>query len=312
MKIGLDLYPVRVTWPEIVEAVRLADELAYDSLWTWDHLYGHDDPDQGIFEGWATVAAIAATTRHPSVGLLVGANTLRNPGVTAKIVVTVDHISGGRAVLGLGAGWRPREHQDHGIPFGSSMGERIGWLEESVEAIAGLLGGESVTSSSGGRYAFDGARHSPTPVRGAGRIPILIGGGGERRTIPLAARRADIWHHRGSAPAMARKLEVLRTCCAAVGRDPGEIELAFGPHVIIRDDPAAAREAFRLALARLGRVPSDDPDDAWLGPEEYVIARLEPYLAIGFSHLIVGMPAPYDLETIERLAGIRDGLKPRK
>ena len=306
MKIGLDLYPVRVTWPEIREVALLADRLGYDSLWTWDHLYGHDDPDQGIFEGWTTIAGIAAVTERPTVGLLVGANSLRDPGLVAKMVVTVDHISGGRAVLGLGAGWRPREHHDHGIAFGSGFGERIDWLEESVDAISGLLAGEVVTSPPGGRYALDGAHQVPLPVRGQGRIPLLIGGGGERRTIPLAARRADIWHHRGSIATLAAKLDVLNASCLAVGRDPAEIELAFGPLLVIRDDPATALEVLGRALARLGQGVPEDSDEAWLGPEELIASRLAPYLQLGFRHLIVGLPAPYDLETVTRLAHLRE------
>jgi alkanesulfonate monooxygenase SsuD/methylene tetrahydromethanopterin reductase-like flavin-dependent oxidoreductase (luciferase family) len=311
VKIGLDLYPVRVSWPEVREVALLADRLGYDSLWTWDHLYGHDDPDQAIFEGWTTIAGIAAVTERTTVGLLVGANTLRDPGLIAKMAVTVDHISGGRAVLGLGAGWRPQEHHDHGIRFGSGFGERIDWLEESVDAISGLLAGEVVTSPTGGRYALHGAHQVPLPVRGPGRIPLLIGGGGERRTIPLAARRADIWHHRGSAATLAAKLDVLRASCAGVGRDPAEIELAFGPLVVIRDDPAAARDVLRVALARLGQEVPDEPDEAWVGPEELVLERLAPYLDIGFRHLIVGLPAPYDLETVTRLATLREALRNR-
>lgn len=308
MKIGLDLYPVRVTWPEIREVALLADHLGYDSIWTWDHLYGHDDPDQAILEGWTTIAGVAAITERPSVGLLVGANTLRDPGLVAKMVVTIDHISGGRAVLGLGAGWRPREHHDHGIPFGSSVGERIDWLDESISAISAFLAGDVVTSPQGGRYSLDHAHHEPPPVRGVGRLPLLIGGGGERRTLPLVARRADIWHHRGAPALLARKLEVLRASCSAIGRDPAEIELAFGPNVVIRDDPAAARKVFGRALARLGQQPSEDPDDAWLGPEDLMVERLAPYLQMGFRHLIAGLPAPYDLETVERLAALRDAI----
>src|SRR3990170_5496182 len=168
------------------DVVLLADRLGYDSLWTWDHLYGTDDPRQSIVEGWTTIAAWAAITTRPSVGLLVGANTLRNRGLVAKSAVTVDHVSGGRCVLGLGSGWRPREHADHGIAFGSGFGERLDWLEESVILIRGLLAGETVSSPPGAHYAFADASHLPPPARGAGRLPLLIGGGGERRTIPLA------------------------------------------------------------------------------------------------------------------------------
>lgn len=130
LKIGLDLYPVATDWPAIRAVALRADALGYDSLWTWDHLYGHDDPAQPILEGWTTVAALAAVTAGPTVGLLVAANTFRHPAIVAKMAVTVDHVSGGRAVLGLGSGWRPREHFENGIPFGAGIGERLDWLRK--------------------------------------------------------------------------------------------------------------------------------------------------------------------------------------
>jgi alkanesulfonate monooxygenase SsuD/methylene tetrahydromethanopterin reductase-like flavin-dependent oxidoreductase (luciferase family) len=307
VRIGLDLDPTQGSWAEMATVVRMADELGYDSLWTWDHLYGTDDPRQRIFEGWTTIAAWAALTTTPTVGLLVGANTFRNPGLVAKCAVTVDHISQGRCVLGLGAGWRPREHHDHGLDFGSGFGERLAWLEESVAAVSALLRGDVVTSPSGGRYAFEGLRHAPTPWDGPGRLPILIGGGGERRTIPIAARYADIWHHRGSVDYLARKLDVLIAACAAVGRDPAGIELAFDPHVIIRDDPAAALAVHERSLAAhlqtLGVPP--DPTEHWFGPPDEIVERWRPYLALGFRHLIVDLPSPYDQETVTRMPEVR-------
>ena len=306
IRIGLDLDPTQTSWAAMRDVVSHADAAGYDSLWTWDHLYGTDDPRQSIVEGWTTITAWAAITTRPTVGLLVGANTLRNPGLVAKSAVTVDHVSGGRLVLGLGSGWRPREHVDHGIPFGSGFGERLDWLEESVVLIRGLLAGETVTSPSGGHYAFSGATHLPLPVRGAGGIPILIGGGGERRTIPLAARHADIWHHRGSVEHLARKVDVLREACAAIGRDPDELELAFDPGIVIRDERALAeRVVAEQQRHHLADHRPIDPDAIWIGRPEAIAERWEPYLALGFRHLIADLPSPYDLETVERLPEVR-------
>jgi alkanesulfonate monooxygenase SsuD/methylene tetrahydromethanopterin reductase-like flavin-dependent oxidoreductase (luciferase family) len=305
-KIGLDLYPMQTTWTEIREIVQAADAAGYDSLWTWDHLYGTDEPDHAIFEGWSMVAAIAALTSRPTVGLLVGANTFRNPGLVAKIAVTVDHISGGRCVLGLGAGWRPREHVDHGIPFGSSAGERLDWLDESVGAIRDLLAGKAATSPPGGHYALREARQHPPPVRGPGRLPILIGGGGERKTLRIVARWADIWHHRGSLEHMRRKLDVLREWCVEVGRDPSTIELAFGPHIIVRDQPAKARQVLEAGYAHNDARFEGDPNDAWYGPPEEIAERWRPYRELGFNHLITSALTPFDRETVERLVEARE------
>jgi len=307
IRIGLDLDPTQTSWADMRDVVQRADRLGYDSLWTWDHLYGTDDPRQSIVEGWTTVAGWAALTTRPTVGLLVGANTLRNPAVVAKCAVTVDHISRGRCILGLGSGWRPREHDDHGIPFGSGFGERLDWLGESLTLIRGLLDGDKVSSPSGSHYAFQEATHLPLPYRGAGRLPILIGGGGERRTIPLAARQADVWHHRGSVDHLARKLDVLREACHAIGRDPSEIELTFDPGVVIRDKVAAARTVVdrheRHHLAEPGPI---DPEAIWIGPPQSIAERWRPYLELGFRHLICDLPSPYDRETVERLPEVRE------
>lgn len=307
IRIGLDIDPTQTTWPAIQAVVLRADALGYDSLWTWDHLYATDDPSQGIFEGWTTIAAWGALTTRPSVGLLVGANTIRHPGVVAKAAVTVDHLSGGRCILGLGAGWRPREHADHGIDFGSGYGERLDRLEESVAAIRGLMAGDVVTSSPAGAYRFAGARHGPLPLNGPGRLKVLIGGGGERRTLPIVARYADLWHHRGDVDHLARKLDVLREACRAIGRDPDEIELTFDPGIIIRDDPRAALTVHQQQLAThmQPNVDAVDPNLIWVGPPEMIAERWQPYLALGFRHLICDLPAPYDLETVERLTEVR-------
>jgi alkanesulfonate monooxygenase SsuD/methylene tetrahydromethanopterin reductase-like flavin-dependent oxidoreductase (luciferase family) len=308
IRIGLDLDPTQASWSEMASVVRMADGLGYDSLWTWDHLYGTDDPRQRIFEGWTTIAAWGAMTTTPTVGLLVLANTFRNPGLVAKSAVTVDHISGGRCILGLGAGWRPLEHHAHGIEFGSGFDERLDWLEESVTAVTALLRGEAVTTAPGGHYNFAQLRHAPLPWNGPGRLPILIGGGGERRTIPIAARFADIWHHRGSVDHLARKVDILVAACAAVGRDPATIQLAFDPHVVIRNDPKAALGAHERSLAvhyqTLGAPP--DPTEHWFGPPDAIVERWRPYLALGFRHLIVDLASPYDQETIARMPEVRD------
>lgn len=300
-QVGVDLYPMATDWPALRAGALAAEAAGIDSITTWDHLYGIDQPANPIFEAWSIAAALGAVTSRALIGLLVGANTFRNPGVIAKSAVTIDHIAGGRWFLGLGAGWRPREHIDHGLDFGSGPGERLDRLDEALTAIRGLLAGEAVTSPADGYYRLHGASHRPLPVRGPGRLPILIGGGGERKTLPIVARHADIWHHRGSVGELARKLNILREHCAAVGRDPDTITLAMDTYVVIRDEPAQARAALQASLAAANESWEFTDENTWFGPPDLIAERWRPYAELGFRWLMVSLPAPYDRETIERL-----------
>jgi alkanesulfonate monooxygenase SsuD/methylene tetrahydromethanopterin reductase-like flavin-dependent oxidoreductase (luciferase family) len=306
LRVGALLWPQRATWPELRDAARAADAAGLDSLWTWDHLHAIvGDPDQEIFEGWTLLAAWAAVTERAQLGLMVGANTFRNPGLTAKAAVTVDHVSGGRAWLGIGGAWFEHEHTAHGIDFGSGFGERLDWLDEAVAAISALLRGEEVTSPERGRYDFRALRHHPLPVRGPGRLPIMIGGGGEKKTLRTVARYADGWNLSGTVEEMKRKVDILAAHCADVGRDVTEIEFTLNPYLCLRDDPQEARAAFRERLARNGDDHDPDPAVDFLGPEEHVAEMWRPYLELGFTHLIADSPAPFDHETIERLPRLR-------
>jgi alkanesulfonate monooxygenase SsuD/methylene tetrahydromethanopterin reductase-like flavin-dependent oxidoreductase (luciferase family) len=142
LRLGVLLWSQATAWAPFEAAARRVDALAYDHLWTWDHLYAiFGDPYQPIFEGWLTLAAWAKVTSRVRLGLLVGANTFRNPGLVAKEVTTLDHLSEGRAILGMGGAWFGREHAAHGIEFGSGFGERLDWLDESVGALRALLMG---------------------------------------------------------------------------------------------------------------------------------------------------------------------------
>ena len=306
LRVGALLWPQRATWPELREAARFADAAGLDSLWTWDHLHAIvGDPDQEIFEGWTLRAAWAAVTGHAQLGLMVGANTIRNPGLTAKAAVTVDHISGGRSWLGIGGAWFEHEHVAHGIDFGSGFGERLDWLDEAVTAISALLRGDEVTSRDGSHYDFRALRHHPLPVRGAGRLPIMIGGGGEKKTLRTVARYADGWNLSGSVEEMKRKVDILAGHCADVGRDVTEIEFTLNPYLCLRDDPREAAAVLRERLARNGEDHDPDPAVDFLGPEARVAETWRPYLELGFTHLIADSPAPFDRETLERLPRLR-------
>jgi alkanesulfonate monooxygenase SsuD/methylene tetrahydromethanopterin reductase-like flavin-dependent oxidoreductase (luciferase family) len=286
-------------WPSLLEAGVRADRLGYDTLWTWDHLYPIVGSDDGpILEGWLTLAAWAQATQQVRIGLMVGANTFREPALTAKMATTLDHVSGGRAILGIGGAWFETEHEAYGLPFGDGFPERLRWLGEALPIMRGMLHGERPTAS-GPRYAAKAVRNDPPPIQE--RLPILIGGGGEQVTLKLVAKYGDANNVGGGLENVKRKDAILVQHCETVGRDPAEIERTTGlGSVIIRDSRAEAERVQREMFARNGRARlwTDQP----VGTPEDVAAIIAPFLEIGYRHLIAGFPSPYDEESMTRLA----------
>jgi alkanesulfonate monooxygenase SsuD/methylene tetrahydromethanopterin reductase-like flavin-dependent oxidoreductase (luciferase family) len=304
VRLGVLLWSQATDWPSFERAAVRVDELGYESLWTWDHLYAiFGDPLQPIFEGYTTLAAWAKVTSNARLGLLVGANTFRNPGLVAKTVTTIDHLSGGRAVLGIGGAWFETEHTAHGIDFGSGHGERLTWMDESVAAIRGLLDGETVTSPAGGRYRFSDLVLQPRPIQE--HLPIMIGGSGERKTLRTVARYADQWNAMGSVEKLRHKVEVLRGHCETVGRDPAEITFTAGCKPIIRSTEADARRLWESQMAH-NRTPMSDvehDDTFWVGTPEQVAQEMIDRRELGFETFLAELAAPYDDETLERWIG---------
>ncbi len=297
VKLGALCWTQFTDWTSLREAGVRADALGYDDIWTWDHLYpivgDHEGP---MFEGWLTLAAWAEATSRPRIGLMVGANTFRNPALVAKMATTLDHISGGRAIVGIGGAWFETEHTAFGLEFGGSPGERLRWLDEAARIMRGMIDG---SRPSGERYyATREVLNLPAPVQP--RMQLLVGGGGERRTLRTVARYADACNIGGGFENVRHKDEVLRRHCDEVGRDESEIERTAGVGVcIIRDDPAEAQRVLEATFAHNGGARP------WrnqlVGTVEQVAEILRPYLGIGFRHFSVGFPAPYDAESMERL-----------
>jgi alkanesulfonate monooxygenase SsuD/methylene tetrahydromethanopterin reductase-like flavin-dependent oxidoreductase (luciferase family) len=300
-KLGVLLWNQATDWPAYEAAARRVDALGYDSLWAWDHLYAiFGDPYQPIFEGYTTLAAWAKATTRVRLGLLVGANTFRNPGVVAKMLTTIDHQSGGRAIAGLGGAWMELEHTATGIDFGSGFGQRLDWLEESAAALRELLGGGTVSSAPGGHYAFDELVLLPPPVQE--RLPIMIGGSGEKKTLRTVARHADMWNAMGTPDFLRHKLSVLRAHCDDAGRDPAEIELTVGCKPIIRSTAEAARRVWEQQMAHNRTPMADvvDDDTFWVGTPELIAERMAERKALGFHTFLAEMAAPFDDETLDR------------
>ncbi|MFN8518424.1 MAG: LLM class flavin-dependent oxidoreductase [Chloroflexota bacterium] len=305
ISLGVCLWSQSSDWPAFLEAARRADELGFDHIWTWDHLLPiFGDVDQPIWEGYVALGALGVATTRAKLGLLVGANTFRNPGLVARSILTLDHVSGGRAIMGLGGAWFDDEHAAVGLDFGGGFGERLDWLAEAVPAIRDLLDGRSVTSPAGGRYAFSGLRLLPPTVQP--RLPIMIGGSGPRKTLPIVARHADLWNAFGSPEELHERDLLLRSLCAAVGRDPDAIERTVGCKVTIRPTLAEAERVLdgRLATNHLTRADVADDDTFWTGTPESIAGVMADYARVGFRTFICELPAPYDLETLETLARV--------
>ncbi len=305
MRFGLQLWSQQTDWPGFRDAALAAEAHGWDSVWTWDHLLAIFGPwEQPILEGWTTMAALGPLTSRVRLGLMVGANTFRNPGITAKLATTLDHVSGGRAVLGIGGAWFEREHDAFGIDFGASPGERLDRLDEAVGLMRRLLDGERF-SHDGPIYTFTDALTAPRPVQA--HLPILIGGSGRRKTLRTVAARADAWNTSGTVAEVGDALAALTAHAAVVGRDLGTLEMTVSFPLVIDDDADAARARLAALLAANG-VTSMDAGPYLAGSPAVLAEAIRPYRDLGFSTVIVRMPGPYDTQTIERIGEVADHL----
>jgi alkanesulfonate monooxygenase SsuD/methylene tetrahydromethanopterin reductase-like flavin-dependent oxidoreductase (luciferase family) len=224
MRFGLDVAQQRMPWDEVVRRVQFAEELGFDGAWGFDHLqpmYG-EGPGE-TFEGMTTLAALAGATSRIRVGLLVTGVTYRHPSVFAAQALTVDHASHGRLEVSFGAAWHDKEHHELGIPFPPTRA-RFDMLEDALEIVTRLFTGE-VVSYDGKVVSLHDAQLRPMPVQQP-HPPIWVGGSGPRRTIPLVARYADVWHAYGTPNSLREASERIDQLAVEAGRDPGDIRRA--------------------------------------------------------------------------------------
>jgi F420-dependent oxidoreductase-like protein len=281
-------------------AVR-AEAAGFDSLWVMDHL--RQIPQVGrawddLPESVATLAHLAAATTTAGVGCLVHCVTFRHPGVLAKSLATLDVLSGGRAWCGLGAGWFAAEHAAYGIPFPPAR-ERLDLLEETLRALP-LLWGPGSPAFEGRHVRIPEALAYPRPLRG--RLPLLVGGGGERRTLRLAARYADACNVTGDADTLRRKVRVLREHCADLGRDPAAVEVTHLSTALVAADPAELAEvvaARRPARGHARWAVTTNP-----GTVDDHVLRVRDLVDAGAQHVIVALDGVWDLPVIERFGEV--------
>jgi F420-dependent oxidoreductase-like protein len=219
MRFGLDVSQHQLTWPELRDRVRFAEEAGFDGAWVFDHFTAlYSDPTGPCLEGWTLLAALAAETSRIRLGALVTGVTHRHPSVLTTEAVTVDHVSGGRLEFGIGAAWNEQEHRSFGIPFPATK-ERMQRLEEAIAVFRLLTTGEEV-SFKGRYYTLDGARYRPRPVQDP-HPPVWVGANGRQLALPLAGRAADAWH--AWPRDYEAKWDIVRAVAEKAGRDPATI-----------------------------------------------------------------------------------------
>ena len=251
-KFGLFAPQVGVPFSLIKERAQLADRLGYHSIWFVDHMWSRGLPDLDHLEAWTLMAATAAVTERLGIGTLVLCNSYRNPALLAKMAASLDQVSNGRLLLGLGAGWMDEEYHAYGYPFPSAR-VRIEQLDEAL-AIIKLLFKESRASFQGKYYAVSDAVSNPKPVQKP-HPPILIGSAGERRLLRLVAEHADIWNcPNNAALELEHKLAVLKQHCEAFGRDPAAIEVSEQTIVVLGRTEKDLRAKLQFAKRALGTV----------------------------------------------------------
>jgi len=302
VRFGAQLWSQATSWPDFRDAALAAEAAGWDSVWTWDHLLAIFGPwEQPILEGWLAMAALGPITHRVRLGLMVGANTFRNPGLTAKVATTLDQVSDGRAVLGIGGAWFEREHDAFGIDFGARVGERLDRLDEAVMLLRRLLDGERVTHE-GRFYTFHDALCEPRPIQA--HMPILVGGSGPTKTLRTVALRADAWNTSGHLDEVREKLANLDRHCNEVGRDRSEIELTVSFPIILRDRWADAESAWAERMAHNGATNAG-PVPHLLGSPAEAAEAIRPFVELGFRTIIVRLPDPHDRETIDRIGEVR-------
>lgn len=285
------------SWDDTLALARHAEQTGWDGVWFADHFMPNAADTSGpTNECWTTLAGLAALVPRVRLGSLVAGNTYRHPAVLAKMAASVDSISNGRLVLGLGSGWQENEHDAYGIPF-HTVGGRLRRLEEACEVITRLFANDQ-SDFEGRYYTLHNAPLAPKPVQRP--VPLLIGGGGEQRTLRIAAKFANEWNTWGNPDHLRAKMAVLDQRCEEIGRDPKEIERSANAMLVLTDDASVVERA------RSGGRP------VIAGSIAQVQETLGQYQAAGVHEIIIpefsGRPLEAKQETMDRF--LSDAAKP--
>jgi F420-dependent oxidoreductase-like protein len=299
-RFGIQTGQQNVEWPALCDLWRKADAWGYDSLWNFDHFYPiFVDPEGPCLEGWTTLAALAQATGRARIGCLVNGNTYRHPCVTAKMAATLDHVSGGRLNLGLGAGWFEREHRDFGIDFKTVRG-RLEALDEACRIIRSMLT-EARTTVHGRHYRVTDAIGLPTPVQRP-HPPFMIGGTGERVLLDIVARHADMWNAGASAARMRALIDVIRRHGERAGRDTDAIEKTVLMPLCYRATPEREQQVCALMAALRQTTPEAARREIMIGSRDECLDTVARYRAAGVTHFIFMLFRPYAVDEVQAFA----------
>jgi F420-dependent oxidoreductase-like protein len=298
IRFGVHSGPQNTSFDDYRERWLRCEELGFEWVSDFDHFLPiFDDPAGTQFEGLTLLSAMAAHTERVRCGMLVLGVTYRHPAVVANMAATIDHVSGGRLELGIGAAWFELEHDQYGIPF-PRIGVRMDMLDEACRIMRSLWTQETTTFE-GRHFQLKDARMEPKPVQE--HLPLVVGGSGERRTLRIVAEHGDIWNSFfGDEDHYRHLLDVLAGHCSDVGRDPADVRKSLTYRAILRDDESAARE-------RLRELYGDSPSERLMnmmivGTPEQAVERLRPYADVGVGDFLLGALSPVDWPTIELVA----------
>lgn len=302
IKFGVSIGQERVSWPELKEAVGVIEESGFDSLWCHDHLIPSDPGrNEGTcFEAWALLGAYAMMTKNITIGPMVSGNTYRNPVLLAKSATTVDMMSNGRLIFGIGAGWFEKEHIAYGFPFYSTR-ERIDRMEESINLIKTLWTSDRPVNFSGKYYSLDNAPFDPKPFQ-TPHPPILIAGGGEKHTLRVVARWADMMNVYGTPELASRKYRILESHCKDIGRDPKHIEKSVNVALIPPEKMADWDDYIKTLKITMPSQAQAKIDGAVVGNMDNIRDWIRGHAEAGTQHIIFTMRAPYPLDSLRTLA----------
>lgn len=300
IRFGIQTPPQNTTWQELRDAWKLIDSLDYNTAWVFDHFFAIlSHPSGPCFEGWTSLAALAAQTSRVQAGVLVTGNTYRHPALLAKMGATVDHASGGRLIMGIGGAWFEQEHNAYGVPFYTTA-ERIHRLDEAAQIINQLWSEKQVTFE-GRYYKLKDAYCEPKPLQKP-RPPIMIGGSGEKLTLGVVAKHADQWNTFGSSEVFRHKINVLRQHCVAVGRNIDEIEVSWAGAAHVTESRQERDELLGRWAAAFGITADQYAPGALVGSASEVRDKINQFIDAGVTHFIGIANPPFNHESIRRFA----------
>jgi len=300
IRFGIQTGQQSLEWAQLLALWQKADAWGYDSLWNFDHFYPiFVDPEGPCLESWTTLAALAQATRRARVGTMVSGNTYRHPCVTAKMAATLDHVSGGRFNLGLGAGWFEREHRDFGIDF-KTVPRRLEALEEALQIIRGMLT-EPRTTLHGRHYTVTDAIGLPKPVQQP-HPPIMIGGTGQKVLLRIVAQYADMWNASAGADQMQALIEVIARHGERVRRDPAKVEKTVLIPLCYRAAPEREQFVCHLMASMRQTTPEQARRQSMIGQKQECLDTVERYARAGVTHFIFMLFVPFFEDEIQAFA----------